>query len=72
MHRQGAQAGDAMSFGTTERARMRNMIPLRRRFIVLSMPEQLWRARWNKQQKAIAATLKAVPGWDADGRPVEP
>lgn len=60
-----------MSFGTTERARMRNLIPLRRRFIVLSIPEHLWRARWANQQREIMATLAIVPGWDADGRPVE-
>jgi hypothetical protein len=60
-----------MSFGTTERARWHNEAPLRRRFLVLSLPQSLWHSRIPQSEAAVMEALKAVPGWDADGRPVE-
>jgi hypothetical protein len=67
-----------MSFGTTERAKILNRLPLRQRTTVhawLSFGTDS-NATWS--DKAIAALGKALeairstPGWDADGRPVEP
>jgi len=53
-------------------AKWRNTAPLHRRFVSVALPEHMLRSNRRKRTAAIIAALKDVPGWDADGRPVEP
>lgn len=70
-----------MSFGTTGRAVLLNRLPLRQRFAIpydllpwaridgdAPHPQRL--SAWSSELDAEPET--AFPGWDADGRPVEP